>query len=169
MHFILLDGFRFIYIYIYMCVCVCVYHLIAWLNVNFFYNSQRIPFPTQSCLVLHSLCTNFSTFCEFLFHISCKCIFCSMYKFLFCNANTNTRVYGAKNWFAITRIYEKLCWSNSSGLSLIFILCALRICLCNLCCLSWLEHWKMKTLALNGRFYFIRRKNERNYFGRQQL
>ena len=37
---------------------MCIYHLFIWSNFNFLYTSQRITFPTQSCLVLYSFCTN---------------------------------------------------------------------------------------------------------------
>ena len=37
---------------------LCIYHLIVWSNLNFLHNSQLITFPTQSCLVLYSLCVN---------------------------------------------------------------------------------------------------------------
>ena len=32
---------------------LCIYHLVAWLNVNFLCNFLSITFPTQSCLVLY--------------------------------------------------------------------------------------------------------------------
>ena len=35
-----------------------IYHLFVWSNVNFLHNSQRIPLPTKSCLVLHSFYAN---------------------------------------------------------------------------------------------------------------
>ena len=37
---------------------LCIYHLLAWSNFNLLHNSQCITFPTQSCLVLYSLCAN---------------------------------------------------------------------------------------------------------------
>ena len=37
---------------------LCISHLFVWSNLNFLLNSQWISFPTQSCLVLHSLCAN---------------------------------------------------------------------------------------------------------------
>ena len=36
----------------------CIYHLVVWSNLNFLHNSQWITLPTQSCLVLYSLCAN---------------------------------------------------------------------------------------------------------------
>ena len=38
--------------------CLCIYHLFVWTYLNFLHNSQWITFPTQSCLVLYSLCSN---------------------------------------------------------------------------------------------------------------
>ena len=38
--------------------CLLVYHLFIWWNLNFLHISQFITVPTQSCLVLYSLCTN---------------------------------------------------------------------------------------------------------------
>ena len=35
---------------------LCIYHLFLWTNSNFLPCSQGITFPTQSCLVLYSLC-----------------------------------------------------------------------------------------------------------------
>ena len=37
---------------------MCIYHLFVWSNLNFLHNSRWITFPTQSCLVLYSLCSN---------------------------------------------------------------------------------------------------------------
>ena len=37
---------------------LCIYYLFEWSNLNFLHNSQWITFPTQSCLVLYSLCAN---------------------------------------------------------------------------------------------------------------
>ena len=37
---------------------LCIYHLFVWSNLNFLHNSQWITLPTQSCLVLYSLCIN---------------------------------------------------------------------------------------------------------------
>ena len=37
---------------------LCIYHLLVWLNLNFFHVSQWITLPTQSCLVLYSFCAN---------------------------------------------------------------------------------------------------------------
>ena len=37
---------------------LCIYHLFVWPNLKFLHNSQWITFPTQSCLVLYSICTN---------------------------------------------------------------------------------------------------------------
>ena len=36
---------------------LCIHHLFVWSNFNFLYNFQCITLPTQSCLVLYSLCT----------------------------------------------------------------------------------------------------------------
>ena len=37
---------------------LCIYHLFAWSNLNFLHNSQWATLPTQSCLLLYSLCAN---------------------------------------------------------------------------------------------------------------
>ena len=37
---------------------LCINHLLVWSNINFLHISQWITWPTQSCLVLFSLCTN---------------------------------------------------------------------------------------------------------------
>ena len=37
---------------------LCIYHLFVWSNFNFLHISQWITLPTQSCLVLYSLCAN---------------------------------------------------------------------------------------------------------------
>ena len=37
---------------------LCIYHFFAWSNLKFLHNSQWITFPTQSCLVLYSFCTD---------------------------------------------------------------------------------------------------------------
>ena len=37
---------------------LCIYHLSVWSNSNFLHNSQWITLPTQSYLVLYSLCAN---------------------------------------------------------------------------------------------------------------
>ena len=37
---------------------LCIYRLLVWLNLNFFYISQWITLPTQSCLALYSFCAN---------------------------------------------------------------------------------------------------------------
>ena len=37
---------------------LCIYHLFVWSNLNFLHISQWITLPTQSCLVLYSLCAN---------------------------------------------------------------------------------------------------------------
>ena len=36
----------------------CIYHFFLWSIFNFLHNSQWITLPTQSCLVLYSLCPN---------------------------------------------------------------------------------------------------------------
>ena len=35
---------------------IYIYHLLVWLNINFLHNYYWITIPTQSCLVLYSLC-----------------------------------------------------------------------------------------------------------------
>ena len=35
---------------------LCIYHFFVWSNLDFLHNSQWIPLPTQSCLVLYSFC-----------------------------------------------------------------------------------------------------------------
>ena len=37
---------------------LCIYHLFVWSNLNSLQISQWIPLPTQSCLILYSLCAN---------------------------------------------------------------------------------------------------------------
>ena len=37
---------------------LCIYHLFLWSNFNFLHITQLITLPTQSCLVLHSFCSN---------------------------------------------------------------------------------------------------------------
>ena len=37
---------------------LCIDHVFAWLYLNFSQNSLWIPFPTQTCLFLYSLCAN---------------------------------------------------------------------------------------------------------------
>ena len=37
---------------------LCIYHLFLWSKLNFLHNSQWITLPTQSCLVLYSICAN---------------------------------------------------------------------------------------------------------------
>ena len=37
---------------------LCIHHLLVWSNLNFLHISQWITLPTQSCLVLYSLCAN---------------------------------------------------------------------------------------------------------------
>ena len=37
---------------------LCIYHLFVLSNFNFFHNCKWIPFSTQSCQVLYSLCAN---------------------------------------------------------------------------------------------------------------
>ena len=37
---------------------LCIYHLLVWSNLNFLHISRWITLPTQSCLVLYSLCAN---------------------------------------------------------------------------------------------------------------
>ena len=37
---------------------LCIYHLFVWSSLNLLQLSQRITFPTQSCLVLYSFWTN---------------------------------------------------------------------------------------------------------------
>ena len=37
---------------------LCIYHLFVWSNFSFLHNSQWITLPTQSCLVLYSICAN---------------------------------------------------------------------------------------------------------------
>ena len=37
---------------------LCIYHLFVWSNLNFLHISRWIAFPTQSCIVLYSICAN---------------------------------------------------------------------------------------------------------------
>ena len=39
-------------------VRLCIYHFLWWSNFNFLHNSQGIPLPTQSSVVLYSFCAN---------------------------------------------------------------------------------------------------------------
>ena len=51
-------------------ILVCRYAiliLIVWLNFNLLHSSQLITYPTQSCLVLCSLCSIY--LCDSLFHL----------------------------------------------------------------------------------------------------
>ena len=48
-----------------LCVSFCrieaglrIYHLFVWSNLNFLHITQWITLPTQSCLVLYSICAN---------------------------------------------------------------------------------------------------------------
>ena len=37
---------------------LCIYHFAVWSNLSFSHNSLWITFPSQSCLILYSLCAS---------------------------------------------------------------------------------------------------------------
>ena len=58
---------------------LCKYHLFVGSNLNFLHSSQSITFPTQSCLVLYSLC---DLSFRLNYHITYICCFVESYQFL---------------------------------------------------------------------------------------